>query len=239
MTYSFLTCMGRDHMLHSGSNEDRVRIVSHDGVTTAVVCDGAGSFRAGSDAAAKTADILTELLHRRFRELCTAPSADARKLICEAVETSLHSLSRRMGIAAQELACTILATAVHTDGRCLCVHLGDGIILQKDKGNHRPSVVSCPMTGLVPHSTYLTMNCDLDRYLRFYRWESDCLEQLLLLSDGAAEHLVRLQGGDGWVYTAGEMAFDAIRTRLLEANPRDDHSVVLISRKQEKEDTPQ
>ena len=86
------------------------------------------------------------------------------------------------------------------------------------------------MTGLAPHSTYLTMNCDLHRYLRVYRWESAALEQLLLLSDGAAEHLVRLQGGDGWVYSASAWDIHSIHTLLRTANPRDDHSVLLITR---------
>lgn len=230
MIHAYLSCPGSDHIHLGRANEDRIRILAGDGLTTAAVCDGAGSFGAGAEAAELVSDALTALVHREFDALFSQPAAQARsRLIC-AVEDLLRTHSRRCHIREQEFACTIVAAAVHEDGRCLCIHLGDGIILQKNEGESCPSVVSCPMTGLAPHSTYLTMNCDLGLYLRLYRWKSPELRQLLLLSDGAAEHLVRLRGGAGWVYTAGEPDIQAIRARLHAANPRDDHSALLISR---------
>lgn len=236
MICEYLTFPGSYHLHLGTANEDRVRVLSRDGLTAAAVCDGAGSFGSGAEAAELVADALTTLLHGDFDALFSAPGDRVRELLTGAVEQTLHGHSRRSGIPAKELACTILAAAVHEDGRCLCVHLGDGIILQKNKGDDCPSVVSCPMTGLAPHSTYLTMNCDMGRYLRLYRWESPDLERLLLLSDGAAEHLVRLRGGAGWVYTAGEPDIRSIRTRLHAAHPRDDHSALLICRISHKEE---
>ena len=230
MTHDYLSFTGTDHLGLSRANEDRIRILTRNGLTAAAVCDGAGSFGAGAVAAELVSDALTALLHARFDALFAAPTDELRSILAETVEQTLLSHAVRTGTPARELACTILAAAVHEDGRCLCAHLGDGIILQKNKEDDRPSVVSCPMTGLAPHSTYLTMNCDLNRYLRLYRWETRSLERLLLFSDGAAEHLVRLQGGDGWVYTAGEPDIQAIRSRLHAAKPRDDHSVLLICR---------
>ena len=230
MIHAYLSRPGTDHIHLGRANEDRVRVLSRDGLTTAAICDGAGSFGAGAEAAELVSDALTALLHRQFDILFSQPADQTRAALVRAVEDVLHAHSRRRGIREQELACTILAAAIHEDGRCLCVHLGDGIILQQNKDDTSPSVVSCPMTGLAPYSTYLTMNCDLGHYLRLYRWEAADLSQLLLLSDGAAEHLVRLRGGAGWVYTAGKPDIQAIRTRLHTANPRDDHSALLISR---------
>ena len=230
MNYAYLTATGTDHLHRGIPNEDRVRVLSRNGLTVAAVCDGAGSFGSGALAAELVAGELISLLSDRFDWLYRETAERSRSFLANAIEILLRDHSRRRGICEQELACTILAAAVHEDGRCLCIHLGDGIILQKEESSDSPSVVSCPMTGLVPHSTYLTMNCDLNHYLRLYHWESSDLCWLLLLSDGAAEHLVRLRGGAGWVYTAGDADIQAIRTHLRAAKPRDDHSALLISR---------
>lgn len=225
-----LSLPGTVHLRSGKENEDRIAVLSRKDLTAAVVCDGAGSFGAGAAAAELVSEMLAAYLIKRFDALCTADGEQARLVLLGRIEKTLRAYARRTGTPAQELACTILAAAVHEDGRCLCLHLGDGIILQKNRCEVRPSVVSCPMTGLVPHSTYLTMNCDLNSYLRLYRWQSEETGQLLLLSDGAAEHLVRLRGGDGWVYTDGEPDLCAIRRRLGKCTPRDDHSAVLLSR---------
>ena len=221
MFHEYFTSPGSFHLHRGSPNEDRVLVSCRDGLTSAAICDGAGSFDFGSDAAEVVCKTITELFHTRFEMLFCIPTTELREILVRTVEDALREYSRICGIRENELACTILAAAVHEDGRCLCIHLGDG---------HSLSVVSCPMTGLAPHSTYLTMNCDLHRYLRVYRWESAALEQLLLLSDGAAEHLVRLQGGDGWVYSASAWDIHSIHTLLRTANPRDDHSVLLITR---------
>lgn len=232
MIHAYLSHPGTDHIHLGRANEDRIRVLSRDGLTAAAVCDGAGSFGAGAEAAELVSDALTALLHEEFDRLFSLSADKVRAHLARAVEDVLRVHSRRSGIREQDLACTILAAAAHEDGRCLCLHLGDGIILQQNEGDACPSVVSCPMTGLMPHSTYLTMNCDLNHYLRMYRWKSAALSRLLLLSDGAAEHLVQLRGGAGWVYTAGKPDMQTIRTRLHAANPRDDHSALLISRLQ-------
>ena len=230
MTYECYSAPGRYHLELDVPNEDRVLVSYRDSLTAAAVCDGAGSFGFGAQAAEVMCQTVTALLLTEFDALYRASCQQMRERLATAAENALRDYARCHQIPEQELACTVLAAAVHADGRCLCVHLGDGIILQKNKGDHRLSVVSCPMTGLAPHSTYLTMNCDLRHYLRIYRWETKSLEQLLLLSDGAAEHLVRLQGGDGWVYTAEGADLHTIRTRLRTSNPRDDHSAVLLTR---------
>lgn len=230
MTYECFSAPGSHHLDLAVPNEDRILVSCREDLTAAAVCDGAGSFGFGAQAAEVMCQTVTALLLAEFDAFYHASSQQMRERLATAAENALREYARCHRIREQELACTVLAAAVHADGRCLCVHLGDGIILQKNKDDHRLSVVSCPMTGLAPHSTYLTMNCDLLHYLRIYRWESASLEQLLLLSDGAAEHLVRLQGGAGWVYTAEGSDLRTIRTRLRTSNPRDDHSAVLLTR---------
>lgn len=233
MTHELFSRPGSFHIQTGAPNEDRAAVVTRGGVTAAVVCDGAGSAPHGADAAALTARTLAPMLAKEFTALFEADGASFRLRILRAVEQALEQYSLRAGIEAGELACTILAAAVNDRGQCICLHLGDGILLQKRRQEDGPSVVSAPMTGLAPHSTYLTMNCDLSRFLRCYRWEDAHLEQLLLLTDGAAEHLTRLQGGKGWVYT-GPLPMDltAMLPHLTRMCPRDDHSAVLLTRPQ-------
>lgn len=233
MTHDFFSRPGSFHLQAGIPNEDRATVVTHGGVTAAVVCDGAGSARHGADAAALTAQTLAPMLAKEFTALFETDGASFRLRILRAVEQALEQYRLRTGIPAQELACTILAAAMNEQGQCICLHLGDGILLQKRQCEDGPSVVSAPMTGLAPHSTYLTMNCDLSRFLRCYRWEDAHLEQLLLLTDGAAEHLTSLQGSRGWVYT-GPLPMDlaAMLPHLTRLRPRDDHSAVLLTRTQ-------
>lgn len=231
MTHDFFSRPGTVHLREGSDNEDRVSVVTRGSVTAAVVCDGAGSARYGGAAAERTAQTLSSLLASEFSALFETEGAAFHLRIIHAVEQALAQYSRRTGAPPQELACTILAAAADEGGRCICLHLGDGILLQKRQHQVHPTLVSAPMTGLAPHSTYLTMNCDLSRYLRCYRWEDAHLEQLLLLTDGAAEHLTRLQGGQGWVYTGPvPLALPAILPHLTRLSPRDDHSAVLLTR---------
>ena len=233
MTHDFFSRPGTFHLRGGVENEDRISVVTRGSVTAAVVCDGAGSARCGAAAATVTAQTLAPLLAAEFAALFETGGAAFQLRIIHAVEQALAQYSHRSGAPAQELACTILAAAMDECGRCICLHLGDGILLQKRLREDHPTVVSAPMTGLAPHSTYLTMNCDLSRYLRCYRWEDAHLEQLLLLTDGAAEHLTQLQGGRGWVYT-GPVPLDltVILPHLARLSPRDDHSAVLLTRPQ-------
>ena len=231
MTCNFFSLPGSDHLHMNSENEDRLAVAVHDGVTAAVLCDGAGSARYGAAAAETTAQTLSGLLAREFSKLFEADGAGLRLRIIDTLEQALLRQSQHLGAPAEEFACTILAAAMDGQGRCICLHLGDGILLQQFPGQLRPTVVSPPMTGLAPHTTYLTMNCDLSRYLRFYRWQDRNLSSLLLLTDGASEHLSRLQGSLGWSYT-GPVPLDlpAMRTHLIRQHPRDDHSALLLTR---------
>lgn len=213
-------------MCSSRDNEDCIAVLRGSRLICAVVCDGAGSFSAGSEAAAQTSQFLTGLLSGRFEEFFRMSGGQAQQAVAHAVEGALRDYSFRSGTPARELACTILAAAVHRDGRCLCLHLGDGFILQRNGPEEPASVVSAPMNGLVPHSTYLTMNCDMERFLRLYRWQCPSLRQLLLLTDGAAEPL----GGDRLCGVAGLWDLKALRSLLEQNCPSDDHSAALITR---------
>lgn len=198
-------------------------------VSAAVLCDGAGSFSGGAAAARLTAGLLSEVLCSRFEELYCSDGGTARLTVSRMVTELLTEYSRSTGIPGRELACTILAAAMDSRGRAVCFHLGDGIILQRDRGEYSP--VTGPRRGAVPGSTYLTMNCCLWQHLRFCRWQSDTLERLLLMTDGAADHAAERQPG-GWCFRPDpETEPEELRRWLQRQKPRDDYSAAMLTRR--------
>ena len=231
--YAFFNCEGRYHRELSSPTEDRLFVRTRNGLTVGVLCDGAGSTGHGGEAARLTAELLCDLLADHFDRWFIDPTQNVRSHIIRELESTLATYANFFRIPQNQLACTILAAAVADDGRCICLHLGDGILLEKSKASDRPSVVSYPMTGLVRHSTYLTMNNDLHTHLRFYRWTEPDLEQILMMTDGAAEHVLRRHEEDGWCLKAGfTMEPEQILSRLKKIAPEDDHSALLIRRAQ-------
>ena len=230
MNCNYFSFPGTRHLQAGQENEDRITVRARGGITAAVLCDGAGSADFGAAAADLTGRVLARLLTEEFDALYESDPDLARSRAIREVEQALLDHSRAQGIEPRMLACTILAAAAAEDGRCLCLHLGDGIIFHRNREDPRLRVVSCPMTGLVPHSTYLTMNCDMSRYLRLYRFREPELSELLLLTDGAAEHLVRLKDARGWVYTQPTSDLARVHARLVRCGPRDDCSAVRITR---------
>lgn len=225
----FFTFPGRFHAAAQQPNEDHAAAYDENDLSVVIVCDGAGSAAAGGTAAALVSRLLARTLAEQFSSLYHCDGTTARMRITQLVTQALQAHSRLSGVPEQALACTILAAAMDREGRCVCFHLGDGIILQKDRGRDALSVVSVPMNGLTGRSTYLTMNCDMWRYLRYCRWQSAETQQLLLLSDGAAEHLVRRRGGDGWTFLPDlPTAPDQLQQYLQQKSPNDDYTMAQI-----------
>lgn len=226
---NYFSCAGQRHIHARRPNEDRGAIINENGLCVAVICDGAGSSSAGSDAAELVSRFLAAALSRRFDELYFCDGITARMTVSRLVTQCLKDHSLATGTPEQALACTILAAAMDAEGRCICFHLGDGIILQQDVDDPSLTVVSPPMNGLVPGSTYLTMNCDMVQFLRYYRWQSPRSRQLLLLSDGAAEHLVSRRSGAGWCFIPRIPArLDTLRAWLDSRRPEDDYTAAQL-----------
>lgn len=226
---TFFTCPGQFHTAARMPGQDHAAAYDENDLSVVIVCDGAGSAAAGGTAAALVSRLLARILAEQFQEFYLCDGATARMRLTQLVNQTLQEHSRLSRIPEQELACTILAAAMDRSGRCVCFHLGDGIILQKDRSGGKLSVVSAPMNGLTGHSTYLTMNCDMWRYLRYYRWQSADTQQLLLLTDGAAEHLVQRSGGAGWTFRPDLSADpEHLQRYLQEKEPEDDYTLAQI-----------
>ena len=183
---------GYYHKEHRISCEDYYSVIEEDNLSVLVICDGAGNKKGGAVAAKLVSEIVSKYLYENFEKLYFMDSGDAKRRMVQKIDHCLSEYSKTEGIIEKELACTIIAIAIDNNQRCLCLHLGDGIVLHYKHHQSVPRVISSPMNGLSTKFTFLTMNCDLNQYLQFYRWQENTKGTFLLMTDGAQEHFVKI-----------------------------------------------
>lgn len=214
------------------TNEDHASAAQNGQIAVIAIADGAGAMENGGDAAKLVSGALKEELFKNFQEYYFSDGETARRRISLLVNNLLTSYSKSKNIDARSLACTILVAAMDAEGRCVCFHLGDGIILRHKKNRTAWDVVSAPRNGILSNTTYLTMNCNLWNNLQFYRWKDMEHESMLLLTDGASSHLLNRNGPNGWHFTDNcETDIESMRSYLSSRKPLDDYTCGLISRK--------
>ena len=138
------------------------------------------------------------------------------------VDTELKKMAKEMQIDPRLLATTMLAISIDNDGRFVGVHLGDGSILWNVGSSDLLKTVSSPQRGDQPNSTYLTMNCPLFYYLRFYRWTKPGARRIILLSDGMNGLNTPLTSG---IFSVQNQ--DLLNQKMINTRNFDDMSYVL------------
>lgn len=208
--------------------EDYYSIIEKDGLSILVICDGAGNKKGGAIAAKLVSEIVVNYLYENFEKLYFMNSEDAKRRIVQKIDTCLSEYGKIEGITDKELACTIVAVAIDKEQRCICLHLGDGIILNYSYNQTVPRVISSPMNGLTTKFTFLTMNCDLNQYLQFYRWKENASGTFLLMTDGAYEHFKKIQERSRESFSDGVKKLNELQDCLDNCFPIDDYSCGII-----------
>ena len=216
---------GTHHAYSAMPCEDACFVASAQNASAAVLCDGAGNSTAGGIAAKIVSELLAESLCKQFDLWYHLDSGTAKRKLAFMVEDRLRDYSQQSGIPEKELACTIVAAAMDRDKRCLCFHLGDGMVLQKEV-DMTFGLVSTPSNGLVPNSTYLTMNCDIARNIHFCRWQEPKLAWLFLMTDGAANTIFAGTAVTGYYFK--HLQLNKIKDYLDKQRPCDDYSCAII-----------
>lgn len=201
-------------------------------IRAVAACDGAGSRKEGKTAASLISVFLANELANKFDSLYYSDSESAKIKTIRAIEHCLSTYAREENIVPSELACTIVAAAMDDDGRCICFHLGDGMILRRKAGKNSWDIISNPRNGILHSTTFLTMNCSLLSNLQYYRWKDSEMQQLLLMTDGASDHLASRSADGGWEFKE-KYSYDLIRSYLKSVSPKDDYSFGIIARKVE------
>jgi hypothetical protein len=201
-----------------------------DQLTVAVLADGAGVAEAGGMAAQILVPAIADWLASSFQEQYYCDGATVRRRLTQLITRLFRSFAEDHGLDPKELACTLIAVAVDTEGHGIAIHLGDGIILRKRQQDTHIGVVSSPENGLVSNATYLTMNCNMYEHCRFYRFSETGPFQMIAMTDGAAAHLVERRSKEGWVYCAPCSPEPEILLNYLTASdPMDDYSFFVVS----------
>ena len=236
MEVSHACYMGQYHKKQNGFCEDRFQYRQGKQYSSIALCDGATMAKRGGMAAEIVAQCVADQLYAQFgRYLYEEPDTVIRELTGK-IEDRLLAQAEREGVAAYEYACTIMAAAMNTQGQFLCIHLGDGMILRKQKGKDTFQLVSKSENILLPNKTYLTGNCVLFRHMRFYRWYQEETEKLLLLTDGGTHCLlIPVQVRGDWEY-ALPCGYDGIQLqeywKQCDGKEADDYSFAMLEREE-------
>ncbi len=219
---------GYYHKENRISCEDYYSIVEEDNLSVLVICDGAGNKKGGAIAAKLVSEIVSKYLYENFERLYFMNSGDAKRTMVQKIDNCLREYSKTEGIIEKELACTIMAIAIDNNQRCICLHLGDGIVLHYRQHQLVSRVISSPMNGLSTKFTFLTMNCDLNQYLQFYRWKESDSGTFLLMTDGAQEYFMNIPEVSGGNFLNEVKQLEELQNYLDNCSPIDDYSCGMI-----------
>lgn len=232
MNIFFLSCAGKYHTALNMANEDCIATRKNDNLVVSAITDGAGGKTAGKEAAQILAPIMADWMFNTFLDQYYRCGDIVRREVVEIVSKNLKQYARTNGIDETDLACTLMVSAMDSDGHCLCIHLGDGVILRQNTGYDkiRADIVSAPENGLTRNTTFLTMNCNMWQHIRYCRWKDPNTEYIIMLTDGAQTHIVDLSKTNGWsVIASCQLDAAHISERLASQYPEDDYSIAIIS----------
>ena len=224
--YSF-SKPGQRHRDQNQESQDQIFGIRGSDRISVCVSDGASFTPYGREAAQKVATLAARLFYDRFWPLMLAKPDAVRRELCAAILPELQRYAKEKNIPPEWMAATLLVLAMDEQGRYLCVHLGDGAILEQPRDTpDRFRMLSAPSNGVLPHSTYLTMNADLMAHLKFSRSLEAMPQKLLILTDGADE-LLRTDSCQRTLPC--RFSGPAIEQYLDALHPQDDYSAVEIS----------
>lgn len=230
--YSYSSA-GKLHKELNMPNEDCVVIQKNDDLAVSVITDGAGGKRAGKEAAQLIAPAFAEWIYTNFGELYYRNGDFVRGEAVRIINSCLKAYAQSHCYEETDLACTLIASAMDSEGRCFCIHLGDGVVLRRLAGQdiYCAEIVSPPENGLTSQETYLTMNCNMWRHIRYCRWKDPETECIISLSDGAQTHIVEPYSVEGWSITAScQLDAGNLMNHLMHRHPVDDCSFTIISK---------
>lgn len=188
--YSFSKA-GRFHLKNGEKNQDQVFGIRGSDRIAICLSDGCSTSPQGLAAAQQVVTLTAKMFFNNFYDLLLDDADTVRRKVSAALQPALRAFAAQQGIQPETLAATLIVFAADCSGRYLCAHLGDGCVLMQppDAEASAFSTISSPSRGIVPHSTYLTMNADLMQHLKVYQSLRPSHGKFLLMTDGADDLL--------------------------------------------------
>ena len=177
---------GRSHAASGTPCQDAVATTSVGNVHCIALADGAGS-RAHSDHGAQLAvDSVTRYLARNFEKTWEMNDEAIADEVLSVVGAAHRRHVKRKDYDTGQLACTLMF-AVHSNGRLLAGHLGDGLIAKRTAGEAK--VLSLPDNGEHINTTTFVDAPLAAKRMRIYRESKTTCNAVMLMSDGTGESL--------------------------------------------------
>lgn len=180
---------GRSHIREGKVCQDKICILTRNGVTTAALADGCGSARLPELGAEAVTRRICQLFCDRFEEFMHNPAgAEVKQEILRQLYEVLDECCRNHGCVREDLASTLLAVALRGDSY-LMLHIGDGVIGYVKEGRVR--VASVPDNGEFANETTFVTAPDAFVSLRIAKGRNGAIEGFVLMSDGCEASLYK------------------------------------------------
>ncbi len=183
---------GRSHLKSDMPCQDYAAARTERDIACIALADGAGSRAYSADGARVVVRAVSRALVDGFEEIWALsevkPSQASERLLAHC-KVALESQAIKMQCEVPDLASTLLFV-VHSKGRYLAGHVGDGCIVQQ-RSNGEIVVLSHPDNGEYANTTFFMTDSTAHSRFRLYRGESGADSGFVIMSDGTAESLYR------------------------------------------------
>ena len=178
---------GRGHIRNQIPCQDKTKTVFKNGTYVIALSDGAGSAKLSHYGASCVVDSISDLFIQRFEELFNSEDGRQVKLaIIEKILSDIHSKAEELCCTPQDLAATMLVTAVNNE-RFIIAHVGDGVIGYLD-GNVLKTA-SVPSNGEHANETYFVTSKDAINTMKLFKGSIKNIAGFVLMSDGTEQSL--------------------------------------------------
>ena len=161
------------------------------------VSDGAGSAVKGWVGAKAASKLVCRWLISAFDALHGSDDPGWRKSLWRDVRKPLERMSMISRSDLRDYACTVVSCAVHSDGRWVVVHIGDGAVVGRLESGF--SILSAPVKGEHANETYFLTDKHFQRNMKVIKGckseERGELTGCALFSDGLEGSLINKRDG--------------------------------------------
>lgn len=223
---------GIQHKVSNEENQDRVLYGELGSVACIALADGAGSAIHGAKGAELACRVSVIKFLSEFETLYeNYTSWEIRCQIAGEVISRLRYEARRAygsPDSLTEFGSTLLVLCVdRVDGRYICIHLGDGIVIRSDLEDF--SIISSPKNGITRDYTDLTSSKYCVSSMRLYRGKRPG-NKFFLMSDGCISGLMenesRLNESIKQMLMGNN--YSKLEEYLKRKSPEDDYSFICL-----------
>ncbi|MFQ9514721.1 MAG: protein phosphatase 2C domain-containing protein [Eubacterium sp.] len=212
---------GKRHQIRKMLCQDRVAYKQSGNRQSIALVDGVGDNDINILAGEKIADAINDFLLNEFDEIMKEKEENVTYTLLIKMQRIIEKLMSEYNFPKEQFSSTILGVCIDLEKELYCaVHLGDGIILFRNK---EIKILSYPTNGLFSNQTVLSTSETAINNIKLYRGELENTREIILISDGVYNFPLYKNQWNEFIK----------RTKCSKeefAGKEDDQSVILLSR---------